>query len=336
MFGELRIRLDPWDVDYGPELSAEEEPEGQKSDVFPDVELPEHAWQPVYPAEPFLLDRIYFVDGVRRIDARVVVEGEPIAYGAFGSFAAGSVCVQDGVAQFGPCILDRLLVIGGGRSLDHPIPVMPRAAYRPVSTEGRDSEAPLQKLQEEMRLAEERLARELADADRTLVVVDGPLTFADPVRGAAVGFIKHISRFYLSSPKSLEVLRGLPTGARTPLFGLHGARRFARYSWFLRLIPPAAGDPPFSGIVRLEVSETVGREAARRLADATAWALPRFVRPRGMDPRAPQNLAPIGALEAHLRRRLGDRLLLRRHIQTLIVREVRSRGDSDSAGSSIP
>ncbi|MDR7417184.1 MAG: hypothetical protein QN200_12065, partial [Armatimonadota bacterium] len=201
MFGELRIRLDPWDADYGPELSAEEEPEGQKLDVLLDVELPEDAWRPLIPAEPFLPDRIYFVDGVRRIDARVVVEGESVAYGAFGSFAAGSVCVQDGVAQFGPWILDRLLVVGGGRSLDRPVPVMPGAAYRPVSTERRDVEAPLQKLQEEMRLAEERLARELADADRALVVVDGPLTFAAPVRGAAVGFIKHISRFYLSSPE---------------------------------------------------------------------------------------------------------------------------------------
>jgi hypothetical protein len=336
MFGGLRIRLDPWDADYGPELSAEEEPEGQRPDVLPDVELPEEVWRPLHPTDPFLPDHIYFVDGVRRVDARVVVEGEPVAYGAFGSFAAGSVSVQDGVAQFGPSLVDRVLVVGGGRSLDQPVPVMPGAVYRPVSIGKRDAEAPLQKLQEEMRLAEERLARELADADRTLVVVDGPLTFADPVRGAAVGFIKHISRFYLTSPESLEVLRGLPPGARTPIFGLHSARRFARYSWFLRLTPPAAGDPPFSGIVRLEVSETVGLETARRLADATAWSLPRFVRPRGTDPRAPQNLAPVGALEAWLRRRLGDRLLLRRHIQALIVREVRSRGDEDSAGSPIP
>ncbi len=144
-----------------------------------------------------------------------------------------------------------------------------------------------------------------------------------------MGYIKHLSRFYLPSD-GLELLRRLPPGARTPLFALHSARRFARYSWFLRLTALGAGAPPLSGIVRLEVSETVGLETARRLADGTAWALPRFVRSRGTDPRAPQNLAPIGALEAQLRRRLGDRLLLRRHIQALIVREVRSRGDQSS------
>ncbi len=330
MFGGLRIRLDPWDADYGPELSAEEEPEGPAPEVLLDVELPWVAWRPLLPREPFLPEQIVFVDGVRRVEARVTVEGPELAYGAFGSFAAGCVAVTDGGASFGPDRLDRLLVVGGGTNLPNPVPVMPGAVYRPVCTECRDPEAPLRKLQEEMRREEERLARALADADRTLVIVDGPLTFADPVRGAAVGYIKQVSRFYLP-PEGLPILRQLLPGTRTPLFALRGSHRFARYAWFLRLVPPAPQDPPLSGIVRLEVSEAVGREAAKRLADATAQTLPRFVRSPGTDPRAPQNLAPVGALEARLRRRLGDRLLLRRHIQALIVREVRSRGDLDSA-----
>ncbi len=172
LFGGLRIRLDPWDADYGPELAAEEEPEGQKPDVLSDVELPLEAWRPLVPTDPFLPERIFFVDGVRRIDARVTVEEDPIAYGAFGSFAAGSVSVRDGVARFGPSLLDRILVLGGGNALDQPVLVRPGAVYRPVSIAKRDAEAPLQKLQEEMRIAEERLARALADDDRALVVVD--------------------------------------------------------------------------------------------------------------------------------------------------------------------
>ncbi len=331
MFGGLRIRLDPWDADYGPELAAEEEPEGPDPEVLLDVELPWAAWRPLLPREPFLPEQIVFVDGVRRVEARVTVEGPELAYGAFGSFAAGCVAITDGGATFGQDRLDRLLVVGGGMNVPDPVPVMPGAVYRPVCTPYRDPEAPLRKLQEEMRREEERLARTLAEDDRTLVIVDGPLTFfANPVRGAAVGYIKQISRFYLPS-EGLLILRQLLPGTRTPLFALRSSHRFARYAWFLRLGPPAPQDPPFSGIVRLEVSEAVGREVARRLADATAQTLPRFVRSPRMDPRAPQNLAPVGALEARLRRRLGDRLLLRRHIQALIVREVRSRGDLDSA-----
>jgi uncharacterized protein len=74
--------------------------------------------------------------------------------------------------------------------------------------------------------------------------------------------------------------------------------------------------------VRLEVSDAVGGEEARRLADATAAVLPAFAPSRSRDPRAPQNLLPIGALEAQLRRRLGDARLIRRRIASLLARET--------------
>ena len=117
------------------------------------------------------------------------------------------------------------------------------------------------------------------------------------------------------------VLFSLAAGARTPLFTL-SSRRFARYSWFLRLAAPYAGDSELSGLVRLEVAEGVGLEAARVLADATCVLLPRFAPSRGRDPRAPQNLLPIGALESHLRHRLGDSNLVRRHISACLAKEV--------------
>jgi hypothetical protein len=120
----------------------------------------------------------------------------------------------------------------------------------------------------------------------------------------------------------LAVLFSLPAGARTPLFALTAQRRFARYSWFLRLASPHRGDSELAGIVRLEVAEAVGVEAARRLADATARLLPRFAPSRGRDPRAPQNLLPIGALEAQLRHSLGDANIVRRWIGALVAAEV--------------
>src|SRR5262249_27053898 len=155
-----------------------------------------------------------------------------------------------------------------------------------VSTADPKADGPLRKIQEEMRVAEERLGRDLAGAESSLVVVDGPLSFEEPGRGGAVGFIKRLFRLYLP-PEHLALLGRLPTGSRTPLFALRSTKRFARYSWFLRLARPQVADSDLAGIVRLEVSEAVGREVAQRLADATASTLPGFAPSRAKDPRAP-------------------------------------------------
>jgi hypothetical protein len=154
------------------------------------------------------------------------------------------------------------------------------------------------------------------------VIVDGPLTFEEPLRGAAVGYIKRIFKLYLPR-EHLGLLARLSAGQRTPLFALRSSRRFVRFSWFVRLAQTALGDSDLAGIARLEVSETVGVDTARRLADATATLLPRFVPRRWRDPRSPQNLLPIGALEANLRRHLGDARLIRRYVETLIAMEAR-------------
>jgi hypothetical protein len=51
------------------------------------------------------------------------------------------------------------------------------------------------------------------------------------------------------------------------------------------------------------------------LANRTAALLPRFRSEPHIDPRAPQNLVPIGALERQLRARLGDRDLIYRALR---------------------
>jgi hypothetical protein len=137
-----------------------------------------------------------------------------------------------------------------------------------------------------------------------------------------IGFIKRIFKFYLPRER-LGLLAALRRGERTPLFALRSSRRFLRFSWFVRLADPYLGASDLAGIVRLEVSEVVGVETARRLADASTAALPRFVPGRWRDPRSPQNLLPIGALEASLRRYMGDGRLVRRHIEALIAAEAR-------------
>ncbi len=59
---------------------------------------------------------------------------------------------------------------------------------------------------------------------------------------------------------------------------------------------------------------------ARHLADRLTAALPSFAG-RASDPRAPQNLAPIGALEGRLRHRMGDARFIRRAVLEWLVEQ---------------
>ena len=323
LLGALDLRLDPWEVEYGSELPAGSPAEATpESAVDVAVERAADDWQPLEPRAGLAAPaRLVFVDGVRRIEARVISRvGSVLCHGAFGSYAVGCVEASRHVARLGEARVGRVLALDSGQSLADAVAVGPALHYRPVSSAASDVNEPLKRLQEEMRLAEEQLAREQADRADTLVVCDGPLSFADTLRGGAIGLVKRIHELYVGGAL-LRSLERLPAGWRSPLFAL-ASPRFARYSWFLRLAATRPGDSELAGLVRLEVADAVGLEAARRLADATAAVLPRFAPSRGRDPRAPQNLLPIGALESQLRRRLGDPRLIRRHIQALLAREA--------------
>ena len=322
LFGDLRVRMDPWQVEYGSELGADADGRETRETVVEDVDVERSRWEPVFPKDAVLPPALVFVDGVRRLEARIQIPhpNHGIVYGAFGSYAVGSVHVQGGAASFREIRVGRVVATGSGVALPNVVPVMPAAEYRPIHAAETDADTPLRRVQQEMRQAEETLARALAAEGTALVVADGPLTFEGGGRGHAVGYIKRLSQWYISGP---EFLAALPRGARTPLFEIHARQRFARYAWFVRLAAPRVGDSPMSGIVRLEVSATdVELARARALADATTAALPRFAPSAARDPRAPQNLAPIGALESRLRRAMGDPLLLRRHIETVVRREA--------------
>jgi hypothetical protein len=68
-------------------------------------------------------------------------------------------------------------------------------------------------------------------------------------------------------------------------------------------------------VVRCECSSDLTPKAAIALADSATATLPRFASEPHKDPRAPQNLYPIGALERELRRRLGDQQLVYRALR---------------------
>jgi hypothetical protein len=323
LFGPFQVRVDPWEVDYGSETPLT--PVGDRPDeaVVLDVESPPERWAALTPGALPAPERLYFVDGVRRLETRLVVRrGGVVLHGGFGSYAVGCVEVRPGRATFGERGVGRDVILGSGERLPRDVPVRDGLVYAAGSAREPEPDAPLRAIQAHMRRAEGDLARRLADLAGTLVIADGPLSFEAQGHGTAVGLIKRITELYL--PAALvPLLASLPPASRTPLFAIRSSRGgFARLSWYVRLAAPRVAESELHGLVRLEVRERAGREAARFLADLTAAMLPRFAPPRARDPRSPQNLIPIGALENQLRHALGDQRLVRRWIETLITREA--------------
>lgn len=313
IWGQLDIRIDPWDADYGASTAFE----GFADDETRlELNLEREDWCAIGAQNVVPPERWVFIDGIRRIDARVVAlkpDGE-LLYGLFGTYGVGAVGIANGRATIGVEEVDRVVVTGSAELGADVVRVMKNLVYRPISTPRTDAEAPLVRLQTEMRLAEARLAKASLESD-ALVVSDGPLAHKDLGAGV-VGYVKRIFDPYL--PKAhAPFLASLPAKHRTPVFAIHGGNH-SRFAWFLRLSEPAKGHSPYAGVVRLEVDGSIGISEAVRLADLTCVFLPKLASSRTFDPRAPQNLIPVGALETHLRHLLGDSTLIRRAIEAKI------------------
>jgi hypothetical protein len=85
--------------------------------------------------------------------------------------------------------------------------------------------------------------------------------------------------------------------------------------------------------VRCEASGRLPREEASTIADRTAAVLPLVGSEPHVDPRAPQNLVPIGALERELRHRMGDRGLVYRALRHAVMRPDVERPDMEREAS---
>jgi hypothetical protein len=81
-------------------------------------------------------------------------------------------------------------------------------------------------------------------------------------------------------------------------------------------------DSALAGLLRLETSAGLDRPAVVALADLSARTLPRFASDPVRDPRAPQNLYPVGALEGRLRHLLGDSMKIRRALLAQLHEEA--------------
>ena len=74
--------------------------------------------------------------------------------------------------------------------------------------------------------------------------------------------------------------------------------------------------------MRLEAKAARGLDEAKTLADLSAREMQRFASDAMRDPRAPQNLYPIGGLEARLKHLLGDPAVVRRAVEAQLHSEV--------------
>jgi hypothetical protein len=305
----LTLRADPWSPDHG--MGFEARLDEARASADPSVETED--WSGPIPCDRVEPGAVWFIDGVRRVELRVLADDRGRrAQGLFGSYAVGAVRC-DGRASFDAYELGRSLVLGGGLRADrveiscgtHVL------AYDPTSEPGTDPDAPVLGLQKRMQQAEAALAARTAAEAEGLVLTDGRLGFLGPTASPVIGVVKRFVRAYLD-PEHDALLARLAPGERTPLFGLiYTGQPLERYAWYLRLVTSRAAWHDHAGLVRCEVRAGVGIEEARDLADRVSALLPSFAG-RATDPRYPQNLAPVGGLEAWLQHRMGHRGLIRR------------------------
>jgi hypothetical protein len=269
-------------------------------------------WAPI-PGRDDGVAEVAFVDGVRRVDARLTID-DPAAGpvpGLCGTFAVGAVRWHRNEIRsvVGDERVQRWAVLAGGRPEIFPV-VDLQPPYDTVTIADRDGDALLHTLQTRMRAAEGRLA--VAIAGDAFVVADGPLNELGPAE--VVGVVKSHRVSYLT-PEHAAVIGALGAGQRTPLFAI---KDFGRYSWYVRLAMVPGGHS-WSGIVRCEASAHLSLPDVVTIADRSAALLPMVASEPHLDPRAPQNLVPIGALERQLRHRMGDPGLVYRALRAAVA-----------------
>jgi hypothetical protein len=309
-----RIFVEGWSPEYGSPLDQEEALAPAEGSVDTLVEQGE--WCPLDGADDGC-ERVAFVDGVRRVDARLTLDDPAMGPvpGICGTFAVGAtVWDRSERRSTVECVrVERWAVLAGGRPEMLP-PVDLEPSYGTTTTASQDPIAPIAELHTRMRRAEGETASSLSEQD-CFVVADGPLNDLRP--GPVIGYIKSHRVTYLP-PDRTAVVGALAPGQRTPLFTIADYRR---YSWYVRLATLAGGHS-WTGIVRCEASGQLPLAEVCAIADRTAAVLPSVASEPHVDPRAPQNLVPIAALERELRHRMGDQRLVFRAVRAAVMREA--------------
>jgi hypothetical protein len=344
--GKMRFSVDAWDAGYGSALNlTEEDLPASDARVDPDVEVPAGSWAPI-PARTDIVEpsATLFVDGVRRIDARVWIDDQidPADGGApatasmavCASYAAGVVCCCGQPGHRQAHLLAAEIRRGLFTTAAHALDIATRGGiYRAHHTVASDtvpltmilSNALQQALADvevitavaaraALRGAGEHTASPLrhGTAEDDLLIIDGPLRNRAHLP-RTLGFIKTHRAGYL--PVALNgIVAALTPGQRTPVF-LMGTS-WERHAWYLRLpSTPDVPGAPWAGVVRCEAATDLSGTQVTALANLSQSVLCRYASVAYKDSRAPQNLTPIAGLENTLRHRLGDARIMYRALR---------------------
>ncbi len=309
MNGERKLYCSDWSAAYGnPYLEPPAVP--ADLDVAPVVEDAGIIRARDVPAAPTTV--LVFVDGVRRLEAHLTLEAAgTVIRSVTGSHGVGAVvCAPGGAPIWERCRVTRYIVWEGGEAIALPSNggfVWQLDSLPPGATA--TAEARLQNL---MRDAERDLAEELAENDQ-IVILDGPLNRVRTQGRRVLGYVKTQWRIPLDSA-GRSVVASLRPGQRSSLL----APRDDVYTTYLRL-PTSTNAGMWGSTVRLEIPTHVGLKRAAAWADAACALLPRYAGVSHIDPRAPQNLQPVAALEKHLRHLLGDPGLATRAVRAAVA-----------------
>lgn len=297
----MRFAVDSWQPEYGSGIEGATTSPSEVPTAI-DVEVPVEQWAP-RPSAAAPAPVVFFVDGVRRVEARVWIT-EPdgsVHLGLAASYAAGVVRC-DSLAKVVVAEVERRLFTAAPSA--EPIDAR-HGRFGLTMSAGSTPEELSIDIQQRMGALEASVAAK-AGATEGLVIVDGPLRSGSHAPGM-VGSIKTQHRSYGPSIVQ-QTISQLGAGERTPLFVVQG--QFSHWSWYVRL--PGPVPHPLASVVRCMLDAEVARDEAITVADRVTATLPRFASSPAKDSRAPQNLYPIGGLENDLRHRLGDQQLMLR------------------------
>ncbi len=323
------VRLLSWAPQYGTSMMADADAAAPRVDV--DTTVEQARWAAVVPS-PHAPEAtaVQVVDGVRRVEAHAFSDdgGEP-RLGLFGSFAVGAVRCEAGRAWLVPDALrvQRRYFQAGGEASDVDVGVG-RATLRFTAEQRPEASANglVDALNRSMLDAEAQLAETLALDESALTLVDGPLRQRRSPGRRVAGYVKRVVHWYLSAADQ-RLLTTIRAGERTPLFRVSDPADPTdpgRLCWYVRIAELPANYHPLSSILRLETPGALPVVRAIALADQATRALPRLASSLARDPRAPQNLVPVGALETLLTHRLGDREWIRRALTAHLARGLES------------
>jgi len=267
----MRFSVDAWDVGYGTALAiAEEDLPSSVAHVETDIETPAGQWAPIPTASDIPHpSAVLFVDGVRRIDARVWIDDSaapgddalPVggiaataSMAVCASYAAGVVCCCGRPGRRQAHLVGAEIRRGLFTTAAHATDIQTRAGtYRARHTVGSDTVPLTMALSNALQraLAEIEVITALAArtalprtaehagsapygqdaADDDLLVIDGPLRNRAHLP-RTMGLIKTHRAGYLA-PELNQVVAALTAGQRTPVF-LMGTS-WERHAWYLRL-----------------------------------------------------------------------------------------------------